>query len=459
MDYNQLANDIIEKSGGKENFAAVTNCMTRVRIKYRDESKVDMEGIKALPGILGILNKETVQLVVGPGKSTKLRNVLCEILADVLDGEAAPVEEETTGGKKKKGGFLKALASIFVPLLPAIIASGVIMGLNNILVNFATNEALAAGLQAANGLTPTQQVLQQWGVLKFSTILANIGSATFAFLAIYCGVTSARVFKVDEILGGLVGALTLAGNLKLIGLGSGQGGLFGVILAVWLLSVVHRFLTKVVPDIIAVVIVPVFSIAVVAAVLYYGIMPFAGVLSNWLTDGIMYLINVSGVLGGFVLSALFPTLIASGLHHGLTPIHMQLINDLGLDPIFPVQIMSNAGMVGAAIAVFVMSKNKEVRAAAKAAIPTSFLAVGEPTIFGVNIPAGFAFITGSIGSGFGGIMIRLMDVNSHAIGSAGMSALPMIAQGKYLQYLLAYAVGCGAAFALTFVVGKAKGYK
>lgn len=161
-----------------------------------------------------------------------------------------------------------------------------------------------------------------------------------------------------------------------------------------------------------------------------------------------------GVVAGFTLAALFPTLISFGLHHGLAPIHMELINATGTTPLFAIQIMSNAGMVGAAIAVLLLTKDPKMKMVAKGAIPTSILAVGEPTIFGVNIPAGFAFITGSIGAGFGGVAARLLHVEATAYGAAGLSALPLIANGNYLGYILSWLVGCSVAFIITMIVGK-----
>lgn len=450
MKDKDMAKEIIELSGGKDNFISVANCMTRVRIKYKDLAKVDMEGIKKLDGVQGLINKETVQIVVGPGKSAKVKAALDETL------KLVEKESEDSGGK---GGFLKMLSNIFLPLLPAIIASGICQGVNNVITNLAANAATSSGVAATEALNATQVVLQSWNLLWVSTILGIIGSGTFGFLAIYVGITAAKEFKTDIVMGGLVGAMTQTGNLGIIGLSSGKGGLFGVILAVWVLAKVQKLLRKVVPNIVDVVVTPVLSICLTAVALFVVIMPTAGYLSDLIIKGLMSILDVSGIFGGFILSSLFPSLIATGLHHGLGAVHIEMINTLGSAPLFPVQIMSNAGMVGAAIAIFVLSKDKKVRETCKGAIPTSFLAVGEPCIYGVCIPAGFAFITGSLGAGFGGACIRYFDVQSTAVGAAGMSAIPLIADGKYLQYLISYAVGCSAAFIITYFVGKVRKYQ
>lgn len=451
----QLAEKIIELSGGTENFKTIENCMTRVRITYRDESKVKLKEIEQLKGVMGVNKAETIQIIVGPGRSFKVREQIEMIVGQVSEDELSSEEEN---GSKQKNGFLKTLSSIFVPAIPAIIASGLLMGINSILVNMVEQEVINSGIMATDTLTAQQVVLQSWNLLEVSTFLQILGDATFSFLAIYIGITSAKVFNTDIILGGALGATTIASQLGVLGLSTGQGGLLGVILGVYLLSKVQKLVRKVVPNILDVVITPTLSLLITAAIFFLTIMPMAGFLSGLIVDGIMYLLDFSGLIGGFVLAALFPSLIATGLHHGLVPIHMELINATGTTPIFAVGLMSNAGMVGAALAIYTLTKSKQVREIAKAAIPTTFLAVGEPTMYGVLIPSGFGFFTASLGAGVGGMFIRLFDVHTSAIGAAGMSAIPLIANGDYLLYLLCYAIACVSAFGITYVVGKARKY-
>lgn len=449
MDNKTIASKIIEYSGGTDNFSSLTNCMTRVRIKYKDLSKVDLDAIKDLQGVQGINQAESTQIIVGPGRSEKVKTELEKQLSLKNDDN----EEDDD-----KQGFLKTLASIFIPALPAIIASGISMGINNVIMNIADLRVAEMGIEATEALSAQQVVLDSWNMLEVSTFLGIVGDATFSFLAIYIGITAARVFKTDMLLGGILGAITIAGELSLLGLQTGQGGLFGVILGVYILAKVQQLLRKIIPNILDVVLTPTLTILITGGLYLIVIMPIAGFLSDGLMNGIIWLLDFSGVLGGFVLSALFPSLIATGLHHGLTPIHMEFINATGATPLFPVQIMSNAGMVGAGIAIYLLTKSPKMKDNAKGAIPTTFLSVGEPTMYGVLIPSGFGFITASLGAGIGGIMIRLLDVQASAIGAAGMSAIPLIANGDYLKYLLCYAIGCVAGFIITYAVGKARKY-
>lgn len=441
-----LAKQIIELSGGKENFISVKNCMTRVRITYKDISKVDKKNIENLTGVLGVNEADTFHIIVGPGKSVKVQEAV-----NIILGKSENDEFETDS---KNNNFLKTLSNIFVPLIPAIIASGFLQGINNIMVSNAKVTAMNSGISATEKLAPFQVVLEQSNLLKISTLLAILGDATFAFLAIYVGMTAAKQFKTDPILGAALGAATTLPALSLLGLTPGQGGLFGIIFGVWLMSQINKLLKKIIPDVVDVVLTPTINLLVTGTIYMFLIMPVAGLLSDWLINGIMYLLENTGMFGGFVLASLFPSLIATGLHHGLSPIHMELINSTGGTPIFPVQIMSNAGLLGAGLALLVLTKNQKVKEIAKGCLPTTFLAVGEPTMYGLVIPSGFGFITASLGAGVAGALVRFFDIKSSAFGAAGMSAIPLMADGKYIQYLLCYAVGVASAFALTMIYAK-----
>ena len=354
--------------------------------------------------------------------------------------------------------ILKHIANIFVPILPSLIAAGILMGINNLLVNSAASWALAHQVAALGDLSPTQVVLDQRHLLGISQFLDIVSKALFGFLAIYTGVTAAKEFDGNAVMGGLLGAITIVPQITALGLIPGQGGLIGVILCAWLMCLLEKQVRRFVPDIVDVVVTPTIVLVVMAAALLLVIMPVAGVISNGILHGLNGLLSTGGIAAGFALSALFPFLISLGLHHGLFPIHLEMINATGHAPLFAIQIMSNAGMVGAATAVLLLTRDPMMKKIAKGAIPTSILAVGEPTIFGVNIPAGFAFITGSIGAGFGGMMVVLLGVSTNGVGAAGLSALPLIADGKYLQYILSWLTGCAAAFVLTYIVGKVRGY-
>ena len=466
MDYNQVANAIVGHCGGLANFLHVTNCMTRVRMTISDQTRVNIAALKSIEGVIGVVEDDTLQVIVGPGKSSKVANVINDLLkgqpADATPLSNVEQKAQLAREKAKKQTrtkvILKHIANIFVPILPSLIAAGILMGINNVLVNSAASWALAHHVAAPGDLSPTQVVLDQRHMLGISQFLDIVSKALFGFLAIYTGVTAAKEFDGNAVMGGLLGAITIVPQITARGLIPGQGGLIGVILCAWLMCLLEKRVRRFVPDIVDVVVTPTIVLVVMAAALLLVIMPVAGVISNGILHGLNGLLSTGGIAAGFVLSALFPFLISLGLHHGLFPIHLEMINATGHAPLFAIQIMSNAGMVGAATAVLLLTRDPMMKKIAKGAIPTSILAVGEPTIFGVNIPAGFAFITGSIGAGFGGMMVVLLGVSTNGVGAAGLSALPLIADGKYLQYIISWLTGCAAAFVLTYIVGKVRGY-
>ncbi|VUS72569.1 PTS transporter subunit EIIC [Klebsiella spallanzanii] len=466
MDYNQVGNAIVKHCGGLSNLLHVTNCMTRVRMTIGDPSQVDIAALKSIEGVLGVVEDDTLQVIVGPGKSSKVANVINDLLKGLPAGDTplSAVEQKAKLAREKAKKqtrtkvILKHIANIFVPILPSLIAAGILMGINNVLVNSAASWALAHHVAALGDLSPTQVVLDQRHMLGVSQFLDIVSKALFGFLAIYTGVTAAKEFDGNAVMGGLLGAITIVPQITALGLIPGQGGLIGVILCAWLMCLLEKQVRRFVPDIVDVVVTPTIVLVVMAAALLFVIMPVAGVVSNGILHGLNGLLSTGGIAAGFVLSALFPFLISLGLHHGLFPIHLEMINATGHAPLFAIQIMSNAGMVGAATAVLLLTRDPMMKKIAKGAIPTSILAVGEPTIFGVNIPAGFAFITGSIGAGFGGMMVVPLGVSTNGVGAAGLSALPLIADGKYLQYIISWLTGCAAAFVLTYIVGKMRGY-
>lgn len=435
-----IAQRIIDLSGGAANIKKVVNCMTRVRINYVNDELVDKEGIRKIDGVLGTNQAETFQIIVGPGKSVKVREAINEKIG-ATSNTASDDEPE------KKEGFLKALTSIFIPIIPAIIASGVATGINNVLQNQANNVAMATGRTAA-------QVISSWNLTQITGILSILGTATLGYLVIYTGIMSAVQFNANMILGGVIGAITISNGLENLGLSSGQGGVFGVILGVWLLSKVEKVLKKYIPNILAVVFVPFLSLLITGGVYLFVVMPFAGFLSDGICNGIMWLIENAGVPGGFIIAGIAPSLTTTGLQNGLIPVQIELIRATGTTPISPVQIMGNAGLVGSGLGILVLNwKSKKVRDIAKGVIPTTFLAVGEPVLYGLAIPSGYGFFTASFGAACAGAMIRFLDVRQVAIGGAGMSAVPLMADGKYFHYLFCYGIGVLVAFSATYVVG------
>ena len=199
MDYNQVGNAIAKHCGGLSNLLHVTNCMTRVRMTIGDQSKVDIAALKSIEGVLGVVEDDTLQVIVGRGKSSKVANVINDLLKGQPAGDAplstvelkAKQAREKAKKQTRSKVILKHIANIFVPILPSLIAAGILMGINNVLVNSAASWALAHHVAALGDLSPTQVVLDQRHMLGVSQFLDIVSKALFGFLAIYTGVTAA----------------------------------------------------------------------------------------------------------------------------------------------------------------------------------------------------------------------------------------------------------------------------
>ncbi|WP_242141857.1 MULTISPECIES: PTS transporter subunit EIIC [unclassified Bacillus cereus group] len=441
----RMANEITEQLGGIQNIRSIAHCMTRLRLTLRDESKVNMDQLKKVDGVMGVIEDETLQVVVGPGTVNKVAAEM-EVLTGLRIGEVAhdnnleDIGQEMKSAIKKKNNtpvknFLRKIGSIFIPLIPGLVASGIINGV----ANFAKNA----------GADPNATWLQ---------ILLLIGGGIFTFLGILVGWNTAKEFGGTPVLGAIAGILIFnpaMANVKIFGeaLVPGRGGLFAVIFAAWLMVIVERQVRKAVPNAIDIIVTPLVTVLVVSLVTMLAIQPVAGLLSDGITSGINAILNIGGALAGAVLAGTFLPLVMVGLHHGLTPIHMEFINQTHVTPLLPVLAMAGAGQVGAALAIYVKTKNKRLRNVIKGGLPVGFLGIGEPLLYGVTLPLGKPFITACLGAAVGGAFQAVMKTASLGIGVSGVSLIPLIADNKYLLYFLGLVIAYVFGFIFTYFFG------
>ena len=459
--YQKMASEIANAIGGTENVVSYTNCMTRLRVNVADRSLINEEQIKKINGVLGTVDDDTYQIILGPGTVTKVAEQF-GLLKDKTTGNkasSAKLQEKGSDIKaelKKKNNtpfknFLRKVGNIFIPLIPAFVGAGLIAGIASILLNNIT----------AGNLDP-----DTWQ--QYVTVLNVIKNAIFSYLVIYVGINAAKEFGATPSLGGVIGGVTLLTGMvpempiKNIfngdPLSPGQGGVIGVLIAVYLLAIVEKQLRKVIPDSIDIIITPMIALLVVGLVTIFFIMPFAGFISDNLIGSINWIISKGGIFAGFVLCLGFLPLVMLGLHQVLTPIHIELINTTGATQLLPILAMAGAGQVGAAIALWLRcKKNKSLSNMIKGALPVGILGIGEPLIYGVTLPLGRPFITACIGGGIGGAVIGLLgNVGAIAIGPSGVALLPLIANGMWFKYLLGLLAGYAGGFVLTYFFGTPK---
>ncbi len=449
----EIGKQIFIHVGGMENVSRIAHCMTRVRLGIVDSDLVNVAGLKKVPGVIGVVEDDTLQIIVGPGVVNKVAGAMAEMAGvkigetiqenldsgtktgkELVEEKASKTKAELKAKQNNSSGFkrlLKSISNIFVPLIPGFVGAGLIAGIAAII----SNNITAGNLDAA-----------VW--TQYIDILGVINKGIFAFLAIYVGINTANEFGGTPVLGGGIAGITLLSGLAeghtitniFTGdpIVAGQGGIIGVLLAVWLMCVLEKNLRKIIPNAIDIIFTPTLVLLIIGLVTIFLIMPFAGLVSDGLVNGINWVIEVGGVFAGFVLGTLFLPMVMFGLHQVLTPIHVEMIAQNGYTILLPILAMAGGGQVGAAIALWIRCrKNKPLVNMIKGGLPVGILGIGEPLIYGVTIPLGKPFLTACLGGGIGGAVIGYFgNVGAIAIGPSGVALIPLIANNEWLSYVI-----------------------
>jgi PTS system sucrose-specific IIC component len=491
--YRATAAALLPLVGGARNITSVAHCMTRLRIGLADRSRVDDEALAALPAVLGVVEDDTYQIVLGPGTVARVAPEFERLVADqqaaapapepgTADAPAPPASvpafaspagvpapeglSPTADALAARGSMLKAarkqrnatpvklflrrIANIFVPLIPALIGCGIVAGLNGLLANLVSSghAAWAASLVPA---------------------LAAVSSGFLSLIAVFVGINTAREFGGTPVLGGAVAAVIVyagVANVAFLGhrLAPGQGGVLGALAAALLAVRVEKWCRSRVPEALDVLVTPAVTVLVSGLATLYGLMFLAGEVSTVIGRAADALLASGGALAGFVLGALFLPLVMLGLHQALIPLHATLIQQQGHTLLLPVLAMAGAGQVGAAAAVYVrLSRNASIRRTIRSALPAGLLGVGEPLIYGVSLPLGRPFMTACAGGAFGGAFVGMVNqfgstVGATAIGPSGWALFPLLDGSRGLATAAAvYAggllVGYASGFLATYFLG------
>ena len=464
MTNQELSKEILKLVGGKENVASATNCMTRLRVTLKDNSKADIAGLKNTEGVLGVVEDSTMQIILGPGKARKVTDLFKVDAGLGAGGTSTDKSWEENKAAVKAGqkqskikDALRLIANIFTPLIPAVIAGGLFNGFASLMGQI---PVCAAGIASGAGF---------WFILQ--NLFSLFGAAFLGYFAIYTGVRAAEVFGATPALGGMIGAISIGSQVVAIStalglynaevplnsiLTTGKGGIIGVIVGVFLLSKIEKWVRKHVPDVLDLIVTPLVSILVTGTIYLFVLMPVTGYIS----DGLVWLLNllvastnpVVAIISGFVMSAVFLPMVLLGLHHGLIPIYSVQLEQMGGVSLFPCLAMAGAGQVGAALAIYVKSrkvKNLRMQQTILGALPAGILGVGEPLIYGVTLPLGKPFVTAGLGAGFGGAFCMLMGVQAIAWGPSGLVATPLM---KTPMMMLYFVLGLVIAYIMGFII-------
>lgn len=472
MTNEMLVNKILEYVGTRENVESVTNCMTRLRIHVKDDSKIDESKLKATEGVLGLVHDQMnyIEVVVGPGKCRKCADICKEMgiptsvdtsqknMSTTNDWQA---NKEAVKAKQKQGKIktmLKTFGEIFAPLIPGVIAAGLCSG-------FATLIAQAV---------PNYAEITVWGLIY--NLLTLISQAFLTYLTAWAGYRAAERFGATPILGGMLGMITSLDGInsisKLIGLyneevplnailRSGRGGVLAAVIGVWCMAKVEKWVRSKMPDTLDIVFTPLITLIICLVPYILVIMPVTGLISTGLCK-IVELVCMSKVLvvriiAGYLGAALFLPMVAMGMHHGLVALYTVQLDAFGYVTLYPALCMAGAGQVGAAIAIYIKAKkvkNQRMMSVVSGALPAGILGVGEPLIYGVTLPMGKPFITAGLGAGFGGAFVMAMQIAATTWGPSGLLGLFVMTAGPNPASLslLYYAIGLVISYICGFLI-------
>ena len=460
---------IVKCLGGAGNIAAVTNCMTRLRVVVKDEAPVDEQSLKTCDAVLSVVHDRAnaYEIVVGPGKCRRYADLCYEMglgsntEKDMTAGEnwqenKADWDKRQTNSRVKSS--LKTVGDIFIPLIPGIITAGLCAGFASLISQLVPNYAESKG----------------WGLLFNLLSLVNVSFMTY--ISAWVGYRAAERFGATPILGGMLGMITSLDGInevaKQLGLydatvplnsvlHSGKGGVLAVITGVLLLSYIEKKIRSRMPDNVDIIFTPLLSLLICAIPYITLFMPFFGYVSSGIVWVFSRLCLSQSVLVraivGFISATLFLPLVATGMHHGLVALYSVQLQELGYVTLYPALAMAGAGQVGAAIAIWKKAKavgNDHLCKVTAGALPAGLLGVGEPLIYGVTLPLGKPFLTAGLGSGFGGALVMAMEVASTTWGPSGLLGVFVMTAGPNgaIKSVLFYLTGLVVSYICSFVI-------
>lgn len=440
---------------------SVTLCMTRLRVTLINQLVVDVNKLKAIDGVMGVVSaSDQLQIVIGPGKVNqvydefiKLTESLSQVEGTSIDNSLqaktsqAKTAQEIKSKLQQKNAtpfkiFLKKLANIFIPLIPAFIGCGLLLGVVNILSKTISPEFFGG---------------VSFDKTTIGAVLKLIGSGMTFGLALFTGVNASKEFGGTPILGGvLASVLTMPelANISILGENGvpGRGGIIAVLFVAISAAYLERWLRKIIPSALDLFLTPLLVLIVSGILAIFILQPLGGVISDAITSGVKLALDHGGPVTGFILSASFLPLVMTGLHQGLIPIHVELIKTTGVTVLLPILAMGGAAQVGSTLAIWLKTKNEKLKHIIKSGIIVGFLGIGEPLIYGVTLPLFRPFIAACIGGGLGGAFIAYFKLGATGLGISGLPLALLINNG-ILIYLLGILISYIGGFAATLIIG------
>lgn len=460
MDYAKTASLVIKYVGGKDNIKSVAHCATRLRFQLKDNELRNEEAISDLEGVKGVfLTQSQFQIIFGSGTV----NLVCaEVQKQLGNMEEGPEDKEA--GEEKGNPvqrFIKMLSDIFVPIIPAIVAGGLLMGLNNLLTSPLING------RSIIALYPMWQGL--------ASAINTFANAPFTFLPVLIGFSATRKFGGNAFLGAAMGMIMVHPDLLnayQIGLAQPpvwdifgfqiaaigyQGTVLPVLAVSWILANIEKRLRKVTPSWLDNLTTPLLSILVTSFLTFIFVGPVLREAGNLLAAGITWLYNTLGPVGGALFGFAYAPITMTGMHHSFIAIETQLLADsahTGGSFIFSTASMNNVAQGAAVLAVLLMTKNDKMKSICSASGISALLGITEPAMFGVTLKLKYPFYAAMAGSAAGSAYLAATKTLAQALGAAGLPGFISMKPDHYMNFAIGIILSMGVSFALTMVFWK-----
>lgn len=464
---NRSARQIVDAVGGAENIAAATHCVTRLRFALIDESNVDQKALDQIDVVKGSFSANgQFQVVIGQGTVNKVYE---ELVKETGIGESSKDEVKKASEKNMNPlqRAVKTLADIFIPILPAIVTAGLLMGINNILT---ASDIFFSGKSIV-------EVYPQWADL--ANMINLIAGTAFTFLPALIGWSAVKRFGGNPLLGIVLGVMLVHPDLlnawgygaaeqsgeipvwNLFGLEvqkvGYQGQVLPILLASYLLAKIELFLTKRTPESIQLLVVAPITLLVTGFASFIIIGPITFAIGNVLTSGLIAVFGTFAALGGLLYGGLYSALVITGMHHTFLAVDLQLIGSkLGGTFLWPMLALSNIAQGSAALAMMFIVKDEKQKGLSLTSGISAYLGITEPAIFGVNLRYRFPFIIAMVSSGLAGMYISSQGVLASSVGVGGVPGIFSIMSQYWGAFAIGMAIVLVVPFAGTYAYAKLK---
>ena len=455
MDYRKTAQDILDHVGGSKNIASAAHCATRLRLVIADNKKVSKEALENVDGVKGVFEASgQLQIILGTGTVNK---VFAEFI-DIAGITASSKAEAKEAAAEKQNWFMRAiklLGDIFVPIIPAIVASGFLMGIMNSLDFMNSNGFLHINTHSS--------------IYVFANLFSNIA---YTFLQILIAFSAAKAFGANQYLGAVIGMIMIHPSLQnaytvategvqqtqsvffglfKIDMVGYQGHVIPVIIAVWILAVIEKKLHKIVPEVLDLFVTPLVSVFVTGYLTLSIVGPIFVWAENAILGAIQWMLTLPLGIGSLIMGGLYAPTVVTGIHQMYTAIDIGQLAKYGVTYWLPLASAANVAQGAAALAVGIKSKDKKIKSLALPSSLSAFMGITEPAIFGVNLRFFKPFIAGCIGGGCGALYASLVHLGAKGTGVTGIFGI-LLCLNQPLQYLIEMVIAVGVAFVISFLI-------